>query len=318
MAFVQRFIQLTVQLAPNTGTNQPNTFTNTGSGTLVLDNSRTIVRVENSGSAVNNKATVKIYGLTPNIMNQLSTLGLVFDQVPKNALTIAVSTDSGGWSSIFSGTIWHAYADYSSQPDVPFHFEIVQGAAFAALTAAPSSFPGSTDVATIMSGFARLMKLTFENNGVSSKLSNTYYSGDLRKQAQTCADDAGITLAYPEGKLAIFPKGGNRNTPSIPTISPANGLVSYPAFTQQGIILKTVFNPLISFGSLIKIESSILSGIAAAKNAAMPNSSPFPTTWAVNKLDFALDSMMPKGEWLSTIYAYNPQFARGIIAPGSG
>jgi hypothetical protein len=38
--FVQRKIKISVQLAPNTGTNQPNTFTGTGSDTVTIENLR--------------------------------------------------------------------------------------------------------------------------------------------------------------------------------------------------------------------------------------------------------------------------------------
>jgi hypothetical protein len=196
--------------------------------------------------------------MPPSLMNQLATLGLVFNLVPKNTLTIMAGDDESGMSTVFGGTIWAAYGDYASQPNVPFHFECLAGAADAAIAVPASSFTGSTDVATIMSGLARQMGLGFENNGVSVKLSSPYLSGSAKVQAQKVADWAGIEWTIDDGKLAIWPKGGNRNTPNVPTISPSTGMISYPAFTQQGIIVKTVFNPQISFGSLIKVESSLL------------------------------------------------------------
>jgi hypothetical protein len=321
VTFVQRLITVTVQLASNTQTNQPNTFTQGGvslGDTVTLSGSRTSVRIQNSGAAVDARAQVKIWGMNPNLMNQLATLGLVFNLVPKNQITISAGDSEAGQSAIFSGTIWAAYGDYEAQPDVPFIFECLSGAADAAISVPPSSFQGSADVATMMSGFARQMNLGFENNGVTAQLTNAYFSGSAKVQAQKCADAAGISWGIFNGNtLAIWPKGGNRNTPNVPIISPMGGMIGYPAFTQQGIIVKTLFNPQIAFGGMVQVDSSLLAAIASSQ-ASQPTlgggaSSTFPTQWAVNKLDLALDSLLPKGQWMSTVYAYNPGYSRSII-----
>lgn len=322
-SFAKRLIQVQVQLASNTGTNQPNTFNESGTDTVTLSGSRTSVRVENSGAPADSRATIRVWGMTPSLMNQLSTLGLVFNLVPKNTLTImAGDADNNGeptnMSAVFSGTIWAAYGDYQSQPDVPFVFECLAGAADAAISVPASSFPGSSDVATMMAGFARQMNLGFENNGVSLQLNNQYFSGSAKAQAQRCADNAGISWGIVNGNtLAIWPRGGNRQqTGTVPIISPATGMVSYPSFTQQGIIVKTLFNPQIAFGGLVQVDSSLLNSIANAQNV-VPLASTFPTQWAVNKLDLSLDSLVPKGDWLSTVYAYNPGYSRVIFPPPS-
>ncbi len=338
MSFSQRIITVTVQLAPNTGTNQPNTFVKNGGDTVTLSGSRTSVRIQNSGAPADCNAQVKIWGMTPSLMNQLSTLGLVFNLVPKNQLTIQAGTMGPGGApnlaTVFTGTVWAAYGDYSAQPDVPFIFECLSYAADAVLSVPPSSFSGSANVSDIMSGFARQMNLGFENNGVSSTLSNAYFSGAAKVQAQKCADAAGISWGIVQGNvLAIWPRGGNRNTPNMPVIAPPpdGDMISYPAFTQQGIVVKTLFDPTISFGSLIKVQSSLLSGIVNSQNSNQGGAkslapvaaaqtmaaaaTTFPSTWAVNKLDLALDSLLPKGQWMSSVWAYNPNYSRSILPP---
>lgn len=311
MPLLQRKLRIAVQLAPNTGTNQPNKFSESGTDTVTIENLRMNVRISNSGAPADGRAQIKIFGMPPSLMNQLSTLGLVFNIVPKNTLTIQAGNDTDGFATVFSGTIYAAYGDYAAQPNVSFQLECLSGVANSVAPAPVSSFTGSTSVETIMSGLARQMNLGFENNGVSIQLSSPYFTGGLWEQARKCAEHAGISWGVVDGnKLAIWPKGGNRNTPNIPTISPATGMVGYPAFTQQGLIVKTIFNPQISFGSLLKIESSLLSGIAGAQ----PTSN-FPSQWAVNKLDLALDAQTPKGDWMSIVYCYNPNYAKAILPP---
>jgi len=313
MSFVERQITVAIKLATNTQTNQPNKFSESGTDTVTLIGSRTSVRVTNSGSPVGGRAQVRIWGLTPSIMNQLATLGLVVNLVPRNTVTVSAGDKGGSPSVVFSGTIWASYGDYTSQPDVPFILECLSAGAEAVVPATASSFSGMTDVATIMSGIARQMNMGFENNGVSVQISNPYYSGSAREQARKCAEQAGINWGIDAKGLSIWPRGGNRNTPNVPVISPATGMVGYPAFTQQGIIVRTLFNPQISFGSLIRVESDLLTGLKAAQGAQ--NATSFPSQWAINKLDLALDAYVPKGDWMSTIYAYNPGYAKSIIPP---
>ncbi len=310
MTFVQRRIRLKVQLANRSGTNQPNTFEESGTDTVTVNDARAMVRIANSGTPSDNVADVRVYGLTPSLMNQFATLGMVFNLVPNNKLTIDAGSENGDFTNVFTGTIFAAYGDFSSQPDVPFHFACKPYAADSVINIPASSFPGTSRVADIMSGFARQMNLGFRNNGVTATLENAIYRGSARRQAEQCARDAGISWGIIDGRLEIWPLGGSRETPTIPVISPATGMIAYPAFTQQGILVKTVFNPQISFGGLIKVESTVLAGIAATQAA---NPIRFPTVWAVNKIDHALDAIAPRGDWMSTIYAYNPNYARTII-----
>lgn len=309
----ERRVSLTIKLAQDTQTNQPSTFAESGGDTVTIDGLRTSVRIVNSGAPADSRAQVKIFGMTPSLMNQLSTLGLVFNLVPKNTITIQAGDDEIGISPVYSGTIFYAYGMYEQQPNVPFHFECLPIVADAVAPAPVSSFKQATKVADIMSGLARQMSYGFENNGVDGTLPPSYFSGTLPVQIQKVAEAAGIKYGFFNGnKLAIWPKGGNRETPNVPTVSPATGMIGYPCFTQQGIIVRTLFNRDISFGSLIRVESSVLAATAAAQPQAN-----FPTQWAVNKLDLALDAFMPGGQWEMTIYAYNPGYAKTIIPPAS-
>lgn len=322
-SFVERIVQVSVTLAQNTQTNQPNTFAESGTSQVNLIGSRVECRIENSGAPVDGRARVRIWGMTPSLMNQLATLGLVFNLVPKNTLMIQAGQVVNGLpqlSTVFSGTIWAAYGDYTNQPDVPFTFECLAGAADASISVPATSFPAAFDVATAMSGLARQMNLGFENNGVSISMPPTYLSGSAKTQADKLARWAGISWGIINGNtLSIWPRGGNRTTQSVPVISKATGMITSPAFTQQGIIVKTLFNPQVAFGGLVEVQSSVLAGIASVQpnqpNATGNAPSTFPTQWAVNKLDLLLDSLLPKGQWMSTIYAYNPNYSRAILPP---
>jgi hypothetical protein len=141
------------------------------------------------------------------------------------------------------------------------------------------------------------MGLAFENSGVTGKLSNPYFPGSARSQAQACARAAGISMIIDNGKLAIWPKNGSRNG-AVPLISPQTGMIGYPSYTALGIMLKTLFNPSIGFGGKIKVQSELPAACGE---------------WAVYSLDHDLEAMMPNGRWFSTVMAYNPKYPTPII-----
>ncbi len=299
-SFARRLVEISIKLANDTKTNQPVKFSQTGGDTASISDKRISVRIQNSGAPAGSTASLDVFGLDESLMNQLSTLGMVFNMVPKNTITIQAGDEQNGLSTVFVGTIMSGYADYNQAPNVPFHIEANSILADAVAPANASSFTGSTSVADIMGGFAKLMGLTFENNGVDTRLSNPYFAGNIRTQMRSCAEHANINAEIVDGnKLAIWPKGGSRTGGDIPLISPGTGMILYPAFTQQGIMIRTLFDPKISFGGLIKVQSRV----KAVNDVGQ---------WAVNQLNLALDCQVPKGKWEAIIAAYNPKFPKPL------
>lgn len=317
MALARRRLKLNVRLAQDTGTGQSNTFVENQQEDIDIEGLRTIVRIQNSGSPTTARASVQVFGLAQSLMNQLSTLGLQYDELPRNTMTISAGDSKQQMSTVYTGSVYAAYFD-PNQPNVSMNFELMSYAADAIISAAPTSFVGQTDVATIMSGFARQMAVGFQNDGVNLTLTNPVFFGGVREQAEQCARQAGIEWPIVDSKMIIFPVGGARNTPNIPVIAapPLGGMIGYPAFTQQGIIVKTLFDPLLSQGSLVRVESQILSGIADAQNvrrlSVVPTSA-IPAEWAISKLDMALDSELAGGDWMMIVYAYNPGRPRPVV-----
>jgi hypothetical protein len=324
VAFSQKLISLTVQLADNPGTNQPNKFTGTDSSQVTLKNHRTSVRVINQGASYGSTAQVKVWGLAPELMIELATLGLNYNIVPHNILTIQAG-DASGLATVFSGTIWACYGDFQAQPDVPTIFECTAGGFEATAPAAMTSTSGPTPVAQVIETIAGQLKYGFENNGVDVVLQSAggggvALQGSLLEQARQAADHAHIHLGIVNGSsgltLAIWPWDGSRNTASPPTISPQTGMISYPIFTPNGIQFETLFDPTIQFGGKVKVNSSLLNQILGAQKAQIPALNvPPDSTWAVNQINLALDSMLPRGQWSSTVTCWNPSQARPVTTP---
>ena len=287
---LERKISVTIALNPK-ATNK--TFEGTDSNTVTLEGLRISATIQKAGGPSDCTMNMVIYGMTLSQMNQLSTLGMQINLIPQNSVTVSAGDEDSGMGTVFVGSILAAYADFNQSPEVPFYISAHTGLLQAVLPAEASSFQGSADVATIMSGLATKMGLTFENNGATGKLQNPYFSGSLRNQVHEVARAANISHVIDLQKLAIWPKNGSRGG-QIPVLSKTTGMKGYPSYTAYGISVESVFNRNIAFGGKIKVETSVL----PAANGE----------WAVYGLTHQLECLTPNGKWFTTILGYNPKY----------
>ncbi len=282
-SYIRRAINLTVQLG--TGT-----FGDSGFNTVKLTGLRVAATIKKSGMPGFNTADIRVYGVQSSIMNQISTLGAPMMRTRTNTVTVDAGDAVSGTPTAFIGTIMNAWVDFGGMPDVCLVINAQAGAIEAMKPVPPSSFPGTPDAADILSGLATQMGYIFENNGVSVILSNPYFAGTARDQAEECAKAADIYLYFDDAnhKMAIWPRNGSRRG-AIPLISPQTGMVGYPAYTGGGIALRTLYNPAILFGGKVQLQSSI-TGVNG--------------TWIVYNLSHDLSSEMPGGPWFSDLMAY--------------
>jgi hypothetical protein len=304
-SFTQKLLEIDITLDPNPTTSQVHQFDN-GQNTVSLTNFRTSVRVQHAGVPSGSKAQILVYGLTPSLMNQLSTLGIVYSLVPHNTLSIRAGDAISGLSTIFVGTVYSATPDFNRAPDCPFSFECIAGDINQVAPATASSYPQATDVSTVMSSLAQRMGYGFENNGINIKLPPSYFPGTIMDQVQAVADAANIIAkivpgALGQSVLAIWPKDGSRSSlKTVPLISPGTGMIGYPSYSAIGLTVKTLFNPQVSLGGLIQIQSSLPKATG---------------TWVVLDLNYELDSQVPDGAWSTTMTCFNPTFKNKVGIP---
>ena len=300
-SYQQRLLQFAVTLAPNQGTGQPVGFAGSNSNTATFEGFRASVRIENVGAPAKVRARALIYGMNDSTMQQLAVLGIVFNSVQKNSIVISAGNPKSGFSPVFGGTIWSAMPEYNKAPDVPFVLEAQSGYINQVVPIPASSFPQPTDVATMMAGFAAQIPVGFENNGVTVQLPPSYFPGTLEQQIRRAARAANINAEIVDGdtKLAIWPMGGSRTTlTSSPLVSKDTGMIGYPTLSPNGyMIVKKIFDPQISFGGTIQVQSS-----------RVPQAN---RSWVVQKMDLELDSLIPKGHWRQIMYCY----PKGFPAP---
>ncbi|MEA2911097.1 MAG: hypothetical protein QOJ15_3178 [Bradyrhizobium sp.] len=275
----------------------------TSLNTLDLKNLRMQAKAVNAGGAAMGELQLTIFGMTPSQMNTLSTLGMRIQQVPiRNAVTLMAGKEGDAQlSMMFEGGIQSAYADMEAQPEVAFRVVAKSGLP-QAVTAIPStSYQSAADVATVLQNLAQQGGLAFENNGVSVIMAaGQHYTGSLRNQIQTCAENADIGWSLDKKTLIIWPKNGSRTGDAV-LVSESTGMIGYPAYSAMGIRVRSLFNPAIRFQGKIEIA------LSSDDPIKLPRS-----TWTVYKLEHDLSSQYPRGPWESAMECYNPDFPQPV------
>jgi len=264
-------------------------FGESGTNTVTVSGLRVHAHIEQVNGPGMGQAEVRVYGLTPSLLNQLSSLNQATQVTRKNVLTVSAGDDVNGMAVVFQGQISVGQIMLNAAPDTHLLVLANSGGLEAVQRVAPTSYPGSADAAVIMQNLAYLADLDFENNGVSVQLATPYFTGSPWEQMKRCAEHGNFNYTIaPNGNrkvLAIFPKDGARGG-AIPLVSPATGMVGYPSYSTSvyGLELTTLFNPLLRIGGQVKVQSSL----------EVANG-----TWRIFNLQHELESEDPGGQWFT-------------------
>lgn len=299
MSFVQRRLNFTFTLVNNKQGQQVN-FTGTSSNTTTVSGLRASCKILKAGFPQMGRAIMRIYGMTLDTMNDISTLGQRVFQQPLNQVLIQAGDAGGGMAIAFWGIIQDAYIDFSEAPNVALQVEAFTESGLAVLPKVPVSITGAADAVTILSGLATAGGLAFENNGVSGvTIPNLYLWGSPLQQIRDMAEQlkytigVGIVGESPGGTLALWNLNQGRNGVA-PLISSEDGsMIGYPSYTPNGIMVQSVYNPSIAFQKSVVVKSQFL----PAANR----------TWQVFGIDHDLDAMLPGGKWQTTVQAFDPE-----------
>jgi hypothetical protein len=205
--------------------------------TVELSGHRVSASVVKTAAPGFDSADIRIWGVAPSIMNQVSTLGMPPGTGRVNTVALRAGDDQSGMSLVYRGIILEAFQDFNGAPDVALNITS-KGAGVAQLKPIkPVSYPQSVSVAQAFQDLAARMEpaVAFENHGVDAMLPPTYLPGTAADQYRRLVEAAGIQATVDDGVLVIWPQGGTRDG-LIPDIGPESGLVGYPEFSGSGIV----------------------------------------------------------------------------------
>jgi hypothetical protein len=294
MTFARRAIDVTFRLG--TGT-----FGDSGFDTVKLSGLRCSASITSGDSATSAELQLRVWGMDPTVMRQLTLLNQGYAQrIGKrvNYVTVEAGDKGGAMTTVFTGGIIEAWADFGAIPDTSFVLTATAGL-IDRYKPAGSVFFAEADASLIMQDIAARMQRRFENNGVDGIIiRNVHLSGSLFDQMQDVRRQAAINAVIDEknGNLVIWPRDQARRA-AIPLVSAATGMRGYPAFTQYGVRVDTLYNPGIASGGQVALESSIL---------------PATGRWYVYLVGHDLEAEMPEGKWFTHFEASISQEARPL------
>lgn len=270
-------------------------FGSSSNDTITMQGFRASVDIDKAGGVQMGTLKAKIYGVKQADMNSITTLQWKPGTWIPNTVEV-FALDGAAETLVFAGNIVNAWADYQSMPDVFLHIQ-AQAAFFNALKAIPpKSFKGPIGVPLVMEQIAGDMGYTFENNGVTSLITDLYLSNTGLEQAKELTRMAACGMYIDDTILAITPTPYTPRKANIPFISSASGLVGYPTFDGAGIMFQALFNPGVIFGGLVKLETDVNQAVANRAGSAVADGE-----WIVTSVAHRLESEKPGGAWFSTI-----------------
>lgn len=229
---------------------------------------------------------LRVWGMTMPLINQLTRIGHVQNQHRANNIVVTAGEEGGSMATVFEGSIETAYGDFAGVPEVVFNVFARSVGIMSVKPSKPRSYPVAVAVADVMEDLAKEMGSTFEKNDVIEMLpAGTYFSGSAMDQVKACARSAAINFTADRGKLAIWSRNGYRRSTPI-KVSAATGMVGYPAFSSNGIVLTTLFNADFETGGRALVESDI--PVACG-------------LWNIARVAHSIESEVPDGAWFSQI-----------------
>jgi len=226
-------------------------FDDKGSNILTIKNGQCFASIAAYGGVSGTEITLQVWGLSDDYLSALSYKGIWINGAKFNRMRV--------WASdrlVFEGFISDAYPDYSQLPDVPL---IVAGnMMFAARAKEVSQFSasGDVDIASIIRPMAASVGLSFENAGATGIISNPHFRGNAIQQMLNACNAVNVNIDIGTDKVTIWPRNAARGGTEL-FISPENGLIGYPGFTDRGLSINTIFTPEIYIGRQVRLETSL-------------------------------------------------------------
>ncbi|MBF0885549.1 hypothetical protein HKD30_07055 [Gluconobacter sphaericus] len=266
--------------------------------------------------------SLRIEGMTQAQMNALSKLQASIIMQSNSSVTVMARSGgtSAAWQTVFVGGITEAFADFSGSPSVAF---MVTAMSMATINTAPVkaiSFSGDVAVADVMKAIATQAGLGFQNNGVTDVLKGgVTYNGTAGEQLEVAASATKTSYIISNNILTIWPRNLSAKGTPAAEISASTGMIGYPAYSQGGMTLATLFNGLIGFQSLIKLTSDYAPAAwtqSASRNGEQTTGivlPPYNGLWRVVRVQHDLQSETPGGQWTTYIEAGRPEIVQETI-----
>lgn len=230
------------------------TFADGQSDTLDLTGLRCRSTIENvGGEFAAGVLTLQIFGMKMADMVRLSTDGYQPFMYGLALITLSAGSKDRGMTQIFKGTVMSGHIEIN-QPEASLIITASPAWEAALTNNPPNSYKGEVDIASVIESLTKQIGFAFKNNGVTKKVRDLYLSGSVLGQIKTLAESTQTICLVENETVTIWNNGGTREDITI-ELSPSNGMIGYPTFSDASLIVKSIFNPNLVIGSRINIKS---------------------------------------------------------------
>lgn len=291
MSYVERNLDITFRLGQGN-------YGDSGFNTVKLSGLRASAVITKGGSIGRNSLELRVWGVPLTLMNKISTTGKQLIDGRNNTVQVEAGNVVTGMNLAFVGTIITAYSDFQGAPEAALVVSSQTAQYQSLVPVAPSSFPGSVNVASIIAQMASAGGFGFENSGVSVQIAaGSYFPGTITAQIYAAARAAGINVCIDDASaqakatgnpvVAIWPKNGSRAKAPVTLSAKDGSLVGYPQWTDKGIKVQALYNPNLIFGATVNVDSIVVPASGA---------------WTIFSMMHELESqVIENGKWFSTM-----------------
>lgn len=280
-SFTEKKLRATIVLADDSST----VFTATGDNTLVIDQLRMSASVTSNARQAT-QMSLNIWGMLEADMNALTAAWLDPESIRDNLITL--EADSGdGYRLVFTGTILEAQPDFRRVPDVPFTILAMIGYYQSINITPPLSFQGAVDIDVLGRYFADQLGMSYVNVGAKAVLNDPYFPSTVFDQLRSACAAAKVDF-YFQGRTLVFAPllQAQTDQPAV-VLTPQTGLVGYPMYTRQGLVVTAIYDAAFQCASMIEIQDSQVKGANGR--------------WFPFSMELSLNAYVPNGVWLAVM-----------------
>ena len=255
MSFSKKDIRVTFQLGADNFNNANNT--------KIISGLACSFNIEQVAAPDFCKAQGKIYNMNIDDIAKLTTLSFEPLAVEKrNIIKIETTENNIDFTTVFVGEIENAFGDFNTAPDIALTINAMSGSYAMKLPASPISSKGTTLVKDLFNKLAMQAGYKLETDITKVIIDNNI--------------------------LRVMKKDESLKNGTV-LINAESGLIAYPTFSNQGIVLSCEYNPRIKQQGLIQVESIVPKATG---------------TWRVIKINHIIAANIPAGgDWKTQIEA---------------
>ena len=280
MSFSKKDIRVTFQLGAGSF--------NSAGNTKIITGLACSFNIEQVAAPDFCKAQGKIYNMNIDDIAKLTTLSFEPLAVDKrNLIKIETTENNIDFTTVFVGEIENAFGDFNAAPDIALTINAMSGSYAMKLPASPISSKGTTLVKDLFNKLAMQAGYKFETD-ITASVNNIYLQGSVMQQIYSLARAIGAKVIIDNDILRVMKKDESLKNGTV-LINAESGLIAYPTFSNQGIVLSCEYNPRIKQQGLIQVESIVPKATG---------------TWRVIKINHIIAANIPAGgEWKTQIEA---------------